>query len=96
MNFHDLSLKLENKAREILMYSSRPYSKIFDADSIESGRFAEVMMLLLRIKNNFTCNASIDNFIEKLVPYLNKSGSTLNISKSNDLYDEFLTILSRV
>ena len=96
MNFHDLSLKLENKAREILEYTSRPYGKIFDADSIECGRFAEVMILLLRIKNDFICNDLVDKFIEKVKPYINKAVSALGLSESNALYNEFLTILSLI
>ena len=95
MHYHDLSLKLEVKAREILGYTSRPYGKIFDADSIECGRFAEVMILLLRTKNNFMCNDLVDKFVEKLKPCINKPGSVLSLSESNDLYNEFLQILSR-
>ena len=40
MSFHDLSLRLEVKAREILGYTSRPYGKIFDVDSIDRDSFA--------------------------------------------------------
>ena len=96
MNFHDLSLKLEVKAREIIGYTSRPYGKIFDVDSIECGRFAEVMILLLRIKNNFQSNDLVDRFIEKLKPFINESGSALNLSQSNELYYDFLQILSNL
>lgn len=94
MNFHDLSLKLEFKAREVLGYTSRPYDKIFDADSIECGRFAEVLIILLRIKSNYMCNNLIDIFIEKSKPYLNQSGSALDLCIAHELYNEFSEILS--
>lgn len=94
MNFHDLSLKLEVKAREVLGYKSRPYGKIFDADSIECGRFAEVLIMLLRIKSNYMCNNLIDVFIEKTKPYLNQPQGALDLCKAHELYNEFLKILS--
>lgn len=96
MNFHDLSLKLEVKAREILGYTSRPYGKIFDVDSIECGRFAEVMILLIRIKSDYICNDLVDKFIEKIKPCINKSIRVLGLRESNDLYNEFLTIISLI
>lgn len=96
MDFHQIAIRLEHKAREILLYKDRPVKTIFDADSIECGHFIEGMILLLRIKSNFKENVDIDKFVSAAQPFLTKTGCELELSKAEEFYNEFNIILAQI
>ena len=96
MDFHQIAIRLEHKAREILLYKDRPAKTIFDADSIECGHFVEDMILLLRIKSDFKENVNIDIFASKTQPFLTKSGCEFELSKAEEFYNEFNIILAQI
>ena len=64
-NFHnDIAVPLEHNACAIYGESGRPVDKIYDADAIEAGNFAEVMLLLLRAKSDYSSDRTdIDAFV---------------------------------
>lgn len=97
-NFHDdIALRLEMKARQLYGDSDRPYTKIYDADSIEGGCYAEVMINLLRMKSGYeNSNEVIDLFVKKCAGYIGKSGYEIEPSKSQELLNEFLELFDAI
>lgn len=93
-NFHgDIAICLEGDARSFFGDIQRPFDKIYDADVIEQGAFAEVMMLLLRAKTNYSNERpEIDEFISKCGAYVGQSGYTIAPEVAQGLYDEFVTL----
>ena len=90
-NFHgDIATALESEATFYFGDIGRPLSKIYDADAIESGRFVEVMIILLREKTNMENDRDdIDQFIRRCALYLGMSGNTIPHEIAQDLFTEF-------
>lgn len=90
-NFHgDIAISLEYIARRIYKEHDRPFNKIYDADGIEFGYFAEVMIDLLREKSKSEANQEeIDQFIRDCAPYIGKSGHAIEKKTSQALFDRF-------
>ena len=96
-NFHgDIAISLESDACSVHGINGRPFDKIFDADAIELGSFAEVMIILVRDKTNFTnTDDKINEFIEDCVPYMGKSAAEIPADKADDLYNQFRQIIGK-
>lgn len=73
-------MPLETKAQEIGMDVS--------ADSIERGKFIEVMFQILESKK-----ISYERFREKCLHYKGKPASDIPEEKAFELYDEFKSLL---
>ena len=93
-NFHnDIAINLENEARKLFKWDARPEQITFDADAIESGNFAEDMIILLRKKTNYSNSCDdIDNFVVKLGVNIGKSGTEIGKETAQELFDEFKII----
>lgn len=90
-NFHnDIAIALEGIATRYFGWVGRPMTKIFDADAIESGSFAEDMIILLRVKSDYSNELTdIDEFVVKAGPYVGKNGNTIDNEIAQKLFDEF-------
>lgn len=90
-NFHnDIAIALESIARKKYCDNKRSSTKIYDADSIELGNFAEVMIILLRETTEMeNDHADIDNFVNKCGPYLGKSGNSIPKATAQELFENF-------
>lgn len=85
-NFHNhIALKMENYARDAMKLRKRPIDTRYDADAIETYSYAEVMIILLRIKTKYRYKEKIDEFIEECKPYIGKSASEIGNEKSKQL-----------
>lgn len=77
-------------ARHIFGDRTRPYGKIYDADGIECGKFAEVMIDLLREKTGRENDQEdIDKFIQICSQYIGKSGYDIDHRIAQGLMDRF-------
>ena len=94
MSLHSLSLQLETVARKIINFSNRPIGTMYDADSIERGNFIEIMILLLKVKNNFAENEKIENFADRYHSYAGKPMTDIGMECASAIYDEFEALLS--
>lgn len=94
-NFHnDIAIRLEMKARSIYHEHDRPYTKIYDADGIETGHFAEVMIDLLRTKSERdNSRDDIDKFIKELAPYIGKSSYDISQKTTQGLLNRFFELI---
>lgn len=91
-NFHnDIAIDLEGKARRFLKYADQPVNTIFHAGAIESdGRFAEVMIILMREKSHMQRDSDeINDFVSTCAPYIGLSGVEIGDEKANELYESF-------
>lgn len=90
-NFHgDIAIQLEGDARIYYGWTDRPFTTIYDADSIEQGSFAECMIILLREKSKYSCeNDTIDAFVNECGKYIGQPGSTISAETADSLYNEF-------
>ena len=93
-NFHnDIAIPLESIAQQFFGDIDRPYTKIYDADAIESGNFVEVMIMLLRsVTHMINDNPEIDDFAKDCAPYLGMRGSEIPKETAQELYDRFKAI----
>ena len=94
MSTHGISLQLETTARKVMNFKNRPIGTMYDADSIESESFIEVMVLLLKVKNNFAVKEEIENFADKYSFYIGKSVNTIGLEKATAICKEFEVLLS--
>ena len=94
-NFHnDIALRLEWKARDVFGDKDRPITKIHDADSIEDGRFAEVMIEVLREKTGRESGREeVDSFIKLCSHFIGKNGYQIDQRVSQGLLDRFLELM---
>ena len=93
-NFHnDIALRLEMKSRHVFGDKDRPYTKIYDADSIENGKFAEVMIDVLREKTRREIGQEdIESFIVLCTRFIGKSGYQIDKRIAQGLFDRFLEL----
>lgn len=93
-NFHnDIALRLEMKSRHVFGDKDRPYTKIYDADSIENGKFAEVMIDVLREKTRREIGREdIESFIVLCTRFIGKSGYQIDKRIAQGLFDRFLEL----
>lgn len=93
MSLHSLSLELETTARKIMNFKERPKGTMFDSDSIERETFVEVMILLLKVKNNFEFNEEIEMFANTYQPYVDKAINVIGIDEANIIYHKFKKLI---
>jgi len=95
-NFHnDIAIRLEMKARQVFGDRDRPYTKIYDADSIEQGKFAEVMIDVLREKTGRENDREdVDEFIKLCSQFIGKSRYEIDSRISQGLMDKFIELLA--
>ena len=93
-NFHgDIAVPLESYASSFFHDIGRPFTKIYDADCIESQYFVEVMILLLRAKTNYEQeHSNIDIFINKCKPFFGLSGHDIPKEKAAELFNSFISL----
>lgn len=86
----NIAVPLEFRAQEILNCDSMGVvGTIFQADSIESGTFAEAMIYLLVEYANRQCSEKNEEFIAKLAPFLGKSLNHMDYTEASELFAEF-------
>ena len=92
-NFHnDIALDLETIAKRNMKLNNIEET-IFYADNIESGTFAEVMLLLLREKTAYKTNDGIKEFSIELKDILGMKGNDINSEVAEELYERFKTLI---
>ena len=96
MSLHSLALELETTARKIMNFSDRPVEMIYDSNSIEYGNFIEVMVILLKVKNNFTPDEKIERFAKKYNSYAGKSMNDIGIGIADAIYKDFKRLLASI
>lgn len=96
MSLHSLALELETTARKIMHFSDRPVEIIYDSDSIECGNFIEVMVILLKVKNNFTPDEKIERFAKKYNSYVGKSMNDIGIALADVIYNDFRRLFASI
>ena len=94
-NFHgDIATELETMARKLYGDKERPFGKLYDADGIECEYFAECMIEMVRKVTSYTSeDDSISSFVKKCIPYMGMSGKKIDRNISQELFDEFCTIV---
>ena len=93
---NQIAIQLEIQAKSLLGYDDQPINTIFDADAIECGNFAEVMILLLRIKSSYRSDNSIDAFAKMCAPYIGAKGLDLDETIAVSLYQEFCDFYKKI
>ncbi|MBQ2999713.1 MAG: hypothetical protein IJD64_04560 [Clostridia bacterium] len=93
MSLHSLSLDLETTACKIMNFKKRPKGTMFDSDSIERETFVEVMILLLKVKNNFDFNEEIEMFANTYQAYIDKAINVIGIDEANTIYHKFKKLI---
>ncbi len=95
-SFHnDIAIVLEMKARHIFGDLDRPYTKIYDADSIETGMFADVMINALREKTGYENDREdVDEFIGVCSRYIGKKGREIDKRVAQGLLNRFLELIN--
>lgn len=93
-NFHgDIAISLESYARSYFKDIDRPTSKIYDADSIESGNFIEVMIILLRERTEFENEfIEIDDFVKECSRWIGKGGNEIEPETAEALFKRFVEL----
>lgn len=81
------------KARSVFGDKERPYTKIYDADSIEQRKFAEVLIDVLREKTGRenACE-DVDKFIKVCSGFIGISGYEMDPKVAQGLLDRFLEL----
>ena len=94
-NFHnDIALRLEMESRYVFGDKDRPYTKIYDADSIENGKFAEVMIDVLREKTERESGREdIESFIILCTHYVGKGSHQIEKRIAQGLLNRFLELI---
>lgn len=97
-NFHnDIALKLEGICRSYLKFQGRPMGTIFDADSIETSCFVEVMVYLLRKMTKCSVdNPDVEQFIKNCAPHFCKSGHEIEPVMAEKLISEFSRLFGQL
>ena len=94
---NDIGLPLESIARRFYRNTDRPFGKIYDSDSIETGSFIEVMVILLREKTQYTSeNDSIEAFVNKCTSLFGKSGHDISPEVASELFKEFTELFGEL
>ena len=89
-NFHnDVAARLERVARSHFGFADRPFGTKFDADEIEGGSFAEVMVLLLKDKYKNIENDEANAFIVRCESDLGKKAYEMDKQHAHDMITEF-------
>ena len=90
-NFHnDVAIPLEGVAVRHFKRNGRPVDTIFDADAIESGTFAEDMILLLRMRYDYRNDMpEIDEFIVDCSRFIGVRGSQIDKGVADNLFQRF-------
>ncbi len=95
-NFHDdIAVPLEHDSNILYGWPHpEPKGKIYSADMIEAGHFAEAMMLLLRVKADYAARDDIDSFVKRCSAYAGLRASEIEKEAADNLYIEFKRIFS--
>lgn len=98
-NFHGrIAYPLELDARTLLsdkVNDANCRETIFSADSIETGCFVEVMILLLRHKSGYAYNEDIDEFVKDAGRYLGKDYLSIPSDEDQRLFDRYKELLEQ-
>lgn len=90
----DIAQSLEAEAKHV--FSDKlggEFNKIYSAEEIAGGTFAEVMICLLRNKRGYYVDDKIDNFSKKLSDIWRKPVIDIGEEKAQLLYDEFHVLI---
>lgn len=87
-NVHDIAIELEWMLRKEFNFKKRPRGTIFDADSIESYMFYDILHLLLYRKSS----QDWCEFIDTIFKY---KGIDMNqIPNCDEIFEEFKSLLT--
>ena len=94
-SFHGrIAIPLEAKASSLFDRNNRAVDVIYDADSIESGYFAEVMIILLRMKSSYKIGQEeIDRFVIDAAQFVGKSANEMERDTAQMLFDKFTALI---
>ena len=93
-NFYaDIAIPLEAIAQKILN-TSMLTDKVFSSAFISSNYFVESMILLIRIKNDYTTSSLSDEFIQEASKYIFVNSSKIPPEESVRLFNRFKKIIS--
>lgn len=87
-NFHNyIAIPLE---RDVDRDSGDAAMKaMFNADSIESGRFAEAMITMLRHYTRYQPNSEVDAFVKMCSGYMGRNALEIPAEEAKALYKEY-------
>lgn len=95
-NFHGhIAVHLEMDARLFYGKNNRQYGATYDADSIEGGTFARIMITLLEKKYSNSNDSTVDAFINKCQDYIGLPASEIENETAQSLYNEFHELFIR-
>lgn len=99
-NFHGrIAWEVEQDARRLLpdkVNDANYRETIFSADGIESGRFVEAMILLLRHKSGYKHNDDVDDFIKDAGGYIEKDYLSIPQEEAQRLFDRYRELLEQL
>lgn len=87
-NFHNyiaipLEKEVERDSQDVNM------KLMFNADSIECGKFAEAMITMLRIYTHYQPNDEVDAFVKMCSGYMGRSAYEIPAEDATSLYKEY-------
>ena len=87
-NFHNyIAIPQEKDAERI---SDNADMKImFNADSIECGKFAEAMITMLRLYTHYQTNDKVDSFVRVCSGYMGRNAHEIPAEEAKALYKEY-------
>ena len=87
-NFHNyIAIPLE---KDVERDSQNANMKaMFNADSIECGKFAEAMIAMLRIYTHYQPNDEVDAFVKMCSGYMGCNSHEISAEKAKMLYKEY-------
>ena len=87
-NFHNyIAIPLE---KDVGRDSSNEGMKImFNADSIECGKFAEAMITMLRLYTHYQPNDEVDDFVKMCSGYMGRNALEIPMEEAISLYKKY-------
>lgn len=90
-NFHNfIAIPLE---KDVERDSSNEDMKImFNADSIECGKFAEAMITMLRLYTHYQPNDEVDDFVKLCSGYMGCNAHEISAEEAKKLHKEYIDL----
>ena len=87
-NFHNyIAIPLEKDAERIS--DNADMKKMFNADAIECGKFAEAMITMLRLYTHYQSNSEVDAFVKMCSGYMGRNALEIPAEEAKALYKEY-------
>lgn len=92
-NFHNfIAIPLEKEAERTS--DNENMKKMFNADAIERGKFAEAMITMLRLYTHYQPNDDVDAFVKQCSGYMGHHALEIPAEKAKALYEEYNNLRS--